>query len=328
MKLEFKENSNIDLFDFLSNKNLTTYTFLDFNSKPSSIFYLSYDKLEKEIIKFDKEIENLRLDSTCDFEIDQKTKLYDSLKTLILALDSFYDNCLLIIRSLTPQDTYKFSNLHTQEWLSKNKIPDFLNFKSKANSTHDLIRQMSNILKHSVYIIENIYIQNHKKANVHGFNLSTIDDEGHPKPYLKIHPLYKNKISTAISYNYFIKYIIFCTISYIKILEDIFITKKNSIKRTNLMNFNQLKNIIKKYSTHYFPDEYKNKPIVHVTINEKSLTIEYTKKYKISSNENIDKIYCVKKICLKTMPSQSQFSHVIPYLPLCYPEKNNYFKDF
>lgn len=72
MKLEFKENSNIDLFDFLSNKNLTSYTFLDFNSKPSSIFYLSYDKLEKEIIKFDKEIENLRLDSTCDFEIDQK----------------------------------------------------------------------------------------------------------------------------------------------------------------------------------------------------------------------------------------------------------------
>lgn len=233
-------------------------------------------------------------------------------KTYITEIDSLYDSLFLIIKSLTPEDGE--DNKDSLQWLKKNKPDSYVFFNGATKKNHELIRKISNKLKHDSSEIRSVILNNHNNIKVEGFYInSVIGEKDMQSPDPDIHPKYKG-CATAFSYNHFILYSLNTMyLNLEKLNSALFNSKKCSIETHGLFEIIKEASIINKQ---FFPDEY-SRAFLNIKEKDGSFIIMPTYRYKKENKENVNLITNFKHLLLNN-PRTNTAKATIPYLPLLY----------
>lgn len=207
-------------------------------------------------------------------------------KDLLIDLNSFSDDCFLIIMTLTPPTNEKFRTI--TEWISKTKTRSALEFRSETTVQADYWKEQINALKHSNTKLKYItgYIG---EIVIPGYYIEGADKIGAIGPIEKIHPKFRGK-TTAYSYNFHIKknilYIYYIMNKLQKHLlrhfKEIYKHKLTKSKEYN-MKTDKIKTVISQASNLpniFFPDESAKKT-TDIYIDDSKFTLNYpgTSKY-------------------------------------------------
>lgn len=226
-----------------------------------------------------------------------------------LEVDSFYDRLFLIMKALSPVSGT--DNKDAILWLKENNHDAYSRFKDSTAKAHKLIRKVSNGIKHDSLSVEYLILTDHRNREVDGFYFAkTVGEKELQGPCKDIHDDYKGS-STAISYDYFIRY----TAGFVALclfhLDKIFFKKvKNSkVKFLRLYQFFEKQ---KDVGDLVFPNEY-GCNLADFRIENFSVIVKFPSR--IKKNNEVDKILGVKplfKFNRRTNSSHNQW----PYFKL------------
>ncbi len=243
-------------------------------------------------------------------ELNYQETATHPIKEFISAIDSFYDSIFLILKYKYNKATSKDSK-NAIAWLRKENKPIYNQFTRPTNSIFEKIRKISNVMKHDVYDIREIQIINHKNQMVRGFNISTIvQDDQLRGPNTDIHPLYKGKYHTGISYNHLMLLSVYNILNITDTLMKILNPKK--IINTEFQVFSRLLELGSRIPNEFFPDEYKIAYAKIVKLDNNNFKVEYPYRYKMKK-ENPDHIFgCQCQLGYNSRENRSY--EQIPYL--------------
>ncbi len=227
----------------------------------------------------------------------------------ILTLDSFFDNLVLIIKSITPPDDTP--NSDATKWLRANKSTAYFGLLDSTKKAHNLIRKLANKIKHDAVELHYIEIADYQGSNVKGFYFSNIvNGKGLSGPDVDLHERYRDS-STAISYNYFMLYsagfIAICLFHLNKLLFTKQLAEGKAM--SNIYNFFSA---TEKVEPRFFPNEY-GSDIVEISEHKDTLIAKFPRKIKANREyDNIQGITPQFKMNQRTNSSSAEF----PYLRL------------
>lgn len=191
-----------------------------------------------------------KLLSVCETDQDCSNEIQNA----FITLDSFYDNCFNIIKTLYPKT--ESIKIFTSDWLVDSNIFDGKYFFQYTNMHHSFVSTVSNIIKHDTSSIIPIQFRDVKTDNpIFGFYFATLIDNDKIGPDERIHKPYQN-IRTAFSYNFIIRKLIGLMFFYEFNLYKI-IKKPISIKKSYTNNvYLDLYNIGLSLETNFYINEY------------------------------------------------------------------------
>jgi hypothetical protein len=103
-----------------------------------------------------------------DFDGSVEKKIFD----YVQALDELYDSSFLIIKSLN--ETVKSDNTNAILWCKENSNSYFSEFKGSVDRYHNIIRTISNKIKHDSLKADFVTLVDNKKNKISGFYFSNI----------------------------------------------------------------------------------------------------------------------------------------------------------
>lgn len=220
---------------------------------PSEIFKIKINRLLSTLKDLDRDVQDsIKRDSQFDINESTTKKIFD----YVQAIDALYDSSFLIIKSLN--ETVEEDNQDAIKWCKSNCKDIYSIFKSPVCRYHDLIRVISNKIKHDVLKINFVSLVNNKHVKILGFYFSNVIGEKNLNGAdIDIHQRYKDS-STAFSYNFFINY----TIGLIFYIADNLNRSLFKGKKLNNQEYicwpegTDFLRILKNYSEDFFPDEY------------------------------------------------------------------------
>lgn len=207
-----------------------------------------------------------------------------------LEVDSFYDRLFLIMKGLSPVSAN--DNDDAIIWLKNNNHDVYSQFKDSTAKAHRIIRKISNGIKHDSLSVEYLTLTDHKNRKIDGFYFAkTVGENELQGPCKEIHEDYKGS-SSAISYDYFIRY----TAGFVALclfhLDKLFFnkTKNSKVKFLSLYHFFEKQ---KDVGDLIFPNEY-GCELAEFRIENHSVIVKFPSR--IKKNIETDKILGVQPL--------------------------------
>ncbi|OYZ79732.1 MAG: hypothetical protein B7Y09_09435 [Polaromonas sp. 24-63-21] len=246
----------------------------------------------------------------------------DLTKALVLSLNEFYDHLFLIIKCLTPPGA-KAGQRQTDvlnELRESNGLV-LRNFYAPTKGEHNLIRDIANVLKHQPSSIVLLQLVNHRGAGVSGFIVQVvIGPDDLRGPSRTIHPMYRAKVNTGISFNHFLLNVLGRVFSYIERLDAALFTAASPEADCRLQSLDQLIATAQTIESEFFPDEYR-RPFAQLTSRGETRVVRFPARYRLARNENPDHIQSVNVPGVINQRT-SQFHQLLPYLQLTRPDSD------
>ena len=177
------------------------------------------------------------------------------IKNIFQVVDTFYDNCFNIIKTLKPPTD--INEIVVKKWLKNSGYIEGENFYQKTNTHHKFISNINNKLKHdniSIRVFDYTYTKSRKK--IKSFFIGSIikDDKIGPDP--SIHKHFNNQ-RTGFSFNFIIRKLICHIFFYEYILWKILLSKReNCSSYTDNNIHSNLFDLEKRLDNIYLPNEY------------------------------------------------------------------------
>lgn len=224
-----------------------------------------------------------------------------------LEVDSFYDRLFLIMKALSPVCEKDYNDATI--WLKINNSDAYSRFKGSTTKAHGLIRKASNGIKHDSLSVEYLTVKDHKNRKIDGFYFAkTVGQKELQDPCKNIHDDYRGA-STAISYDYFIRY----TAGFVALclfhLEKIFL-KKAKTSKVKFLPLYQFFDKQKDSGDLIFPNEY-GCELAEFRKENYSIIVKFPSR--IRKDSEADKILSVHplfKINSRTKSSNNQWPYV------------------
>lgn len=280
---------------------------------PADIIREKIDSLEKSLRRLHKSIADKK--TAPDSSSNNDNEIIQNTKDFIISFDGFYDSTALIIKCFAKP--VEPDNKNAFIWLAANKSLAYQKFLGATKSNHKLFSSMADVIKHSHADISLITVKNHKNVEVLGFYIKKVIGEGDLRgPDPSIHPLYREVVHTAISFNHLSLNAIGLIFHYIHWLnKSIF----GGIKPKKEHPFSALYLLVsnsKVIDEQFFPDEYL-KTYGRISVGDQGFKVEYPYKYLRQLNENWNLIKSTNGPLL--VNERTNISHsVLPYLQLIY----------
>ena len=247
-------------------------------------------------------------------------QLADLTKAMVLSVNEFYDQLFLIIHCLTPprpstgqRQADVLSQLRESSGGVLNK------FYGSTKAFHTYIRDIANVLKHQPSSIAFFQLVNHRGVVVRGFNVQVvIGPDDLRGPSRTIHPMYRVKVNTGISFNHFLLNILGRVFCYLERLDAALFNSKSPEVARRLPDLDRLVDSAQTIKHEFFPDEYR-KPFAQLETRRETKVVTFPARYRLDSKENPDRIQSVD---FSGFVNQRTWrSHqVIPYLQLTRPD--------
>ena len=246
----------------------------------------------------------------------------DLTKALVLSVNEFYDQLFLIIKCLTPPGLLSGQRqTDVLSQLRESNGPVLRNFYAPTNGEHTLIRDIANVLKHQPSSIVLLQLVNHRGVAVQGFAVQVvIGPDDLRGPSRAIHPMYKVKVNTGISFNHFLLNVLGRVFSYMERLDAALFTATSPEVNRRLADLDRLIDAAQAIESEFFPDEYK-KPYAHLATRRETKVVTFPARYRLARNENPDRIQSVSGpgfVNQRTWRSHQ----VVPYLQLTRPDSD------
>lgn len=249
----------------------------------------------------------------------------DLTKALVLSVNEFYDQLFLIIKCLTPPGPSGPSAGQRQtdvlSQLRESNGPVLRKFYVPTKGEHTLIRNIANVLKHQPSSIVLLQLVNHRGVAVQGFIVQVvIGPDDLRGPSRAIHPMYKVKVNTGISFNHFLLNVLGRVFSYMERLDAALFTATSPEVDRRLPDLDRLIDAAQAIESEFFPDEYK-KPYAQLTTRRETKVMTFPARYRLARNENPDRIHSISGpgfVNQRTWRSH----HVLPYLQLTRPDSD------
>lgn len=236
--------------------------------RPIEIFDIKMKKITAALKDLDKELESNKNETIFDHDGTLEKRIFD----YVQAIDELYDTSFLIMKAVN--ETISKDNSNAILWCKENCKDKYSGFKGAVDRYHDIIRKISNKIKHDSLKIDFLTLMDNKDNPIHGFYFSNIIGEKNLNGAdLEIHAEYKGS-STAFSFNHFIKY----TVGFVFYLLDklnAILFKGEKIKNNDYLDCSESLSLIsvsKKYKPFFFPDEF-SKYVMYVEENKNSFSI-------------------------------------------------------
>lgn len=224
----------------------------------------------------------------------------------ILALDSFFDNMLLIVKSvLAPNDS---PNKDASKWLKAAKSDAYFGLLDSTTKTHGFIRKLANKIKHDAVEINYIEIEDYEGSTVDGFYFSNIvNNQGLSGPDTELYERYRGS-STATSYNYFMLYstgfIASCVFNLNKLIFN-----KQMAEGQNVDNIYSFFSEASNVEPRFFPNEY-GLDIVEISEHKDTMIAKFPRRVKAKKEyDNIRGISPQFKMNQRTNSSSAEFPY-------------------
>jgi hypothetical protein len=241
---------------------------------PVETLDLKIKKITNALKVLDEELNTKNKEGTqLDFDGSVEKKIFD----YVQALDELYDSSFLIIKSLN--ETVKSDNTNAILWCKENSNSYFSEFKGSVDRYHNIIRTISNKIKHDSLKADFVTLVDNKKNKISGFYFSNIIGENNLNGAdLDIHQEYQGS-STAYSYNYFIKFTVGFVFYLLDKLNSV-LFKNKKLKNEDFVAWSEILSVIsigEKYQPLFFPDEFE-KYDMSLIRNKKSFSITFPHK--------------------------------------------------
>ncbi|GEA09605.1 hypothetical protein KUL42_43660 [Alteromonas sp. KUL42] len=237
---------------------------------PVEILDIKMKKIATALKALDKELESNESDTTFDYDASVEKRIFD----YVQAIDELYDTSFLIMKAVN--ETISKDNSNAILWCKENCKDNYSDFKGSVDRYHDIIRVISNKIKHDSLRNDFVTLVDNKDNPILGFYFSNIIGENNLNGAdLDIHAEYEGS-STAFSYNHFIK----STVGLVfYMLEKLNATlfKEKKLKNNEFLAFSESLSLIsvsEKYKPLFFPDEF-NKYVLSVVENKDSFSITF-----------------------------------------------------
>jgi len=237
---------------------------------PVEILDIKIKKIATALKALDKELESNQSDTTFDFDASVEKRIFD----YVQAIDELYDTSFLIMKAVN--ETISKDNNNAILWCKENCKDNYSDFKGAVDRYHDIIRVISNKIKHDSLRNDFVTLMDNKDNLILGFYFSNIIGENNLNGAdLDIHDEYEGS-STAFSYNHFIK----STVGLVfYMLEKLNATlfKEKKLKNNDFVDFSESLSLIsvsEKYKPLFFPDEF-NKYVLSVVENKNSFSMNF-----------------------------------------------------
>lgn len=246
----------------------------------------------------------------------------DLTKALVLGVNEFYDQLFLIIKCLTPPKPGAGQRqADVLALLRESNGPALSKFYTPTKGEHSLIRDIANVLKHQPSSIEVLQVVNHRGVTVHGFVVQVvIGPDDLRGPSRTIHPMYKVKVNTGISFNHFLLNVLGRIFSYMERLDAALFTTSSTKADCRLASLDRLIAAAQAIEPEFFPDEYK-KPFARLTTVRETTVVTFPHRYTLARGENPDRIASVISPAAIN-PRTSRTHQVLPYLQLTRPDRD------
>lgn len=246
----------------------------------------------------------------------------DLTKALVLSMNEFYDQLFLIIKCLTPPGPLDGQHqTAVLNQLRETNGPILNKFYAPTKGEHAIIRNIANVLKHHPSSIVLSQIVNHRGAKVSGFYVKVVI--GHDDlrgPSRAIHPLYRAKVNTAISFNHFLLNVLGRVFSYMERLDAALFTASSPEADCRLPSLGQLIAAAQMIETEFFPDEYR-KPYAQLTTRRETKIVTFPARFRLARDENPDHIQSVSMH--GSFNQRTSRSHQMsPYFQLTRPDSD------
>lgn len=246
----------------------------------------------------------------------------DLTKALVLGVNEFYDQLFLIIKSLTPPGP--ITGQRQADVLNQLRESNGLvlkKFYAPTKGEHSFIRNIANVLKHQPSSIGFLELVNHRDAAVSGFIVQVvIGSDDLRGPSRAIHPMYRVKVNTGISFNHFLLNVLGRVFSYMERLDTALFTAASPEADYRLPILDQLIATAQTIETEFFPDEYQ-KPFARLTTRRETKVVTFPARYLLAGNENPDDIQSVTAPGVFNQRT-SRSHQVLPYLQLTRPDSD------
>lgn len=246
----------------------------------------------------------------------------DLIKALVLSVNEFYDQLFLVIKCLTPPGPLAGQRQTDVLTLLRESNGPVLNkFYAPTKGEHSLIRSIANVLKHQPSSIGLLQIVNHRGVTVQGFIVQVvIGPDDLRGPSREIHPMYRLKVNTGISFNHFLLNVLGRVFSYMERLDAALFTASSPEANGHLPNLDRLIAIAQTIEHEFFPDEYKM-PFAQLTTRRDTKVVTFPCRYKLARGENPDTIQSVN--FHGAFNHRTSRSHqVLPYLQRTRPDSD------
>lgn len=246
----------------------------------------------------------------------------DLTKALVLCVNEFYDQLFLIIKCLTPPGPTEGQRQADILALLRDSNGAVLNkFYGPTKGEHSLIRDIANVLKHQPSSIGLLQVVNHRGVSVQGFVVqSVIGPDDLRGPNRQIHPMYRLKVNTGISFNHFLLNVLGRMFSYMERLDAALFTTSSPTAECHLANLDLLIETAQTIEHDFFPDEYK-KPLAQLTTRRETKVVTFPYRSRPVRGENPDHIQSVNSHALIN-PRTSRSHQMLPYLQLTRPDSD------
>lgn len=246
----------------------------------------------------------------------------DLTKALVLSVNEFYDQLFLIIKCLTPPDPAAGQRqTDVLKQLRDSNAPAFSKFYAPTKGEHKLIRDIANVLKHQPSSIVLLQLVNHRGVAVQGFIVQVvIGPDDLRGPSRAIHPMYRMKVNTGISFNHFLLNVLGRIFSYMERLDAALFTVNSPEADCRLTNLDRLIASAQAIEHEFFPDEY-HRPFARLMTIRETKVVTFPARYRLSRNENPDRIQSVN--IPGVFNQRTSRSHqMLPYLQLTRPDSD------
>ncbi|ELU2537229.1 hypothetical protein QPI26_004228 [Vibrio vulnificus] len=245
---------------------------------PADILKNSIEKLEFALNEF--------IDGRSRHVLDESKER--SIRNYICELDSFYDRLLLVMKALTKPSHE--DNKNADIWLKENNSEKYTLFKDSVSQTHKMIRDISNVIKHDAHSVGYLTVTDHEGKLVDGFYFSNVVGEKELLgPCPRIHEEYRGA-STAISYDFFLRYSLGFVVSCLYQVNRIFF-KGSKPKPMVFQSFIQYVEKHLEVGTHMFPNEY-GRAVAYLSQDKMCVVVKYP--YREKKSDDVDRILSVQ----------------------------------
>lgn len=246
----------------------------------------------------------------------------DLTKALVHSVNEFYDQLFLVIKCLTPPGpAVGQRQADVLTLLRESNGAVLRNFYAPTKGEHGLIRDIANTLKHQPSSIELLQIVNHRGVAVQGFVVQTvIGPDDLRGPSRAIHPMYRAKVNTGISFNHFLLNVLGRIFSYMERLDAALFSATSPESNRRLENLDRLIAAAQTIESEFFPDEYQ-KPFARLTTRRETKVVKFPARCRLAPNENPDRIQSVSVPGVVNLRT-SRSHQVLPYLQLTRPDSD------
>uniref|UniRef100_A6VY99 Uncharacterized protein n=1 Tax=Marinomonas sp. (strain MWYL1) TaxID=400668 RepID=A6VY99_MARMS len=244
---------------------------------PFEILEIKMKKIATALKALDEKLESNESDTTFDYDGSVEKRIFD----YVQGIDELYDTSFLIMKAVN--ETISKDNSNAILWCKENCKDNYSDFKGAVDRYHDIIRVISNKIKHDSLRIDFLTLMDNKDNPILGFYFSNVIGENNLNGAdLDIHAEYEGS-STAFSYNHFMKSTVGLVFYMLEKLNSI-LFKEKKLKEKDFLDFSESLSLIsvsEKYNSLFFPDEF-NKCILSVVENKNSFSLTFPyKKIKI-----------------------------------------------